>query len=499
MRTIYQRAKTVRVWLGIDSQYPGLAVELSWMIERLSVEGEIEEDASTLDLQLVIEPWLQRALLDANFQNYWRALIFMFKRRYWGRVWIIQELISNKRAWVHIGLGIAPLKNLLVLALAIQSLIAHTNIESESINQGYDLVGKFYATAPNLSIPVDMWIYAFEQSQDYDLLKLLVRYRNQSCSDLRDKVYGLVGLAYVYPNLEGSNDALRIDYSSSLEDVYKEAASYIIRGSGRLDLICTTEKQLCSCTSGHRLNTRLPSWVPDWSCINEEKKTWKTLLMHVHRRTPEYFKAAGETKALASISSDGEVLTCRGIRLGVIDELYQLCRVCAGRYPTQLNLLNYALSECRKLGLNEFPEIVQINLYQTLRASHLGPKSSFPIPENFVVDSLDALDAIGSLISPSNEKILQDLMEHTALFSCSVFPNQRLLLFGTSPLLSRANDTIAIIYGCDWPVLLREIPNTEGKTKYEVVSEAYIHFFMYGEVLEDMKNGSFDEVDFKIH
>ena len=499
MRTIYQRAKTMRAWLGIDSQYPGLAIELAWMIERLFVEGEIEEDASTLDLKLVIEPWLQRALLDANFQNYWRALIFMFKRRYWGRMWIIQELISNKRAWVHIGLGTAPLKNVLVLALAIQSLIAHTNIESESIYQGDNLVGKIYITAPNLSIPVDMWIYSFEQSQDYDLLKLLVRYRNQSCSDLRDKVYGLVGLAYVYPNLEGSTDALRIDYSSSLEDVYKEAARYVIRGSDRLDLICTTEKQLCSCTPGHQLNTRLPSWVPDWSCINEENKTWKTLHMNVHGRVPEFFKAAGETKALASISLDGEVLTCRGIRLGVIHELYQLYRVCAGRYPTQLNLLNYALSECRKLGLNELPEMVQISLYQTLRATYLGPKSNFPTQENFVVDSLDALDAVGSLISPGTENILQDLMEHTALFSCSVFPNQRLPLFGTSPLLSKANDIIAIIYGCDWPVLLREIPNTDGKTNYEVVSEAYIHFFMYGEVLEDIKDGRFDEVDFRIH
>jgi hypothetical protein len=334
MRTIYQRAKTVRVWLGIDSQYPGLAIELSWIIERLFAQSNIEEDASTLELQLIIEPWLRPALLDANFQGYWQALMFVYKRRYWGRVWIIQELISNNRAWVHVGLGTAPLKNLLILALAIQSLIAHTNIEAESIDQGCDFIGDLYATAPNLSIPVDMWIYALEKSEDHDLLKLLVRYRNQSCSDLRDKVYGLVGLAYRYPHLEGTSDTLRIDYSSSTEDVYKEAARYIVQGSGRLDFICTTEKQLCSCRSGHQLNTRLPSWVPDWSCINKEQKTWKALLMNVHKRGPEGYKAAGNTKALASISPDGEVLTCRGIRLGVINELYQLCQVCAGLYST---------------------------------------------------------------------------------------------------------------------------------------------------------------------
>jgi hypothetical protein len=151
------------------------------------------------------------------------------------------------------------------------------------------------------------------------------------------------------------------------------------------------------------------------------------------------------------------------------------------------------------LGVKELLEMVQINLYQTLQASFLGPKSDFPTQGNFLVSSFDTLDAVGSPSPPSKDDILRDQMERTALFSCSVFPNQRLPLFGTSPLLSKANDIIAILYGCDLPVLLREIPNWEGKTRYKVVSEAYVHFFMYGEVLEDIRDCRFDEVDFEIH
>ena len=89
MRRIYRRAETVRVWLGVDSQYPGLAIELNWKLQYA-----MENDASTLDMKTVLKTWVLRALEDQELDCHWRALMWMFRRSYWRRLGIIQDLLN---------------------------------------------------------------------------------------------------------------------------------------------------------------------------------------------------------------------------------------------------------------------------------------------------------------------------------------------------------------------------------------------------------------------
>ncbi|KAF7943346.1 hypothetical protein EAE96_011273 [Botrytis aclada] len=80
------------------------------------------------------------------------------------------------------------------------------------------------------------------------------------CSDPRDKVFGLLGLRgnaeELLPHL--AKTMLRVDYTKSVQQVYRDAAAYIILSQQDLE-ICYAQPL----TS--KIVQNLPSWVPDWS------------------------------------------------------------------------------------------------------------------------------------------------------------------------------------------------------------------------------------------
>jgi len=78
IREIYTNAETVDIWLGSDAALGGEIVEFLEMAGR------------------DIDP-KQRLLssLETNAEvnkDLWKAILLLFKREYWKRVWIIQEV-----------------------------------------------------------------------------------------------------------------------------------------------------------------------------------------------------------------------------------------------------------------------------------------------------------------------------------------------------------------------------------------------------------------------
>lgn len=89
------------------------------------------------------------------------------------------------------------------------------------------------------------------------LLGILVRYRHCHATDLRDKIFAILGL--IDPN-EGRKDLIVPDYRKefTVEDAYISVASTILETSTNLDLLSVPGAQTT-------LQSKLPSWVPDWS------------------------------------------------------------------------------------------------------------------------------------------------------------------------------------------------------------------------------------------
>lgn len=98
-----------------------------------------------------------------------------------------------------------------------------------------------------------------------------------------------------------------MDYSLSTFEVYRNAAGYIIEGSGNLDLLYEAFGIRCSCTTNSHLSPGVPSRVPNQS----------------YRRSPDShitqgvsglgLDAAHNVLSNVVVSIDGKQFICQGM------------------------------------------------------------------------------------------------------------------------------------------------------------------------------------------
>lgn len=91
-------------------------------------------------------------------------------------------------------------------------------------------------------------------SGESSILSLLGLCQLFSCTDPRDKLFGLLGLMGTPVN---DDPSLQPDYTTSVVEVCRRFAGYAIASTRSLHILHSvgTKRTLCE----------LPSWVPDWS------------------------------------------------------------------------------------------------------------------------------------------------------------------------------------------------------------------------------------------
>jgi hypothetical protein len=100
------------------------------------------------------------------------------------------------------------------------------------------------------------------QSDLPSLLPLLLRCKDRSATDDRDKIYALLGLTNASSTAEsnsGDATAFSPDYSRPVTNTYMDFTVWYIERYGTLDILAKTPL-----SSSHK-NNMLPSWVMDWS------------------------------------------------------------------------------------------------------------------------------------------------------------------------------------------------------------------------------------------
>ncbi|KAI0190409.1 heterokaryon incompatibility protein-domain-containing protein [Xylaria flabelliformis] len=160
------------------------------------------------------------------------ALSDLFRRKYFSRIWIIQEIVSAPQVKINCGTG----------SVDWRLLVASTP----------------------MSIPL-YWMQGFRDSVatgrptnayhgPRGLLQLLRDTADSECSDPRDKIFALLGLVRGL-DLEG----ITADYDLTYVQVYTGLAAYLIRNHGYVKLIMM----------GTKGDASLPSWVPNWTLLRE--------------------------------------------------------------------------------------------------------------------------------------------------------------------------------------------------------------------------------------
>jgi hypothetical protein len=186
MRAIYSSAKIVLVWLGTADGGSDLAMD--FMHQFASYDDEEAHDRQAR---------LSAFLSDSSFDQVISGVDALFRRSYWGRIWIIQEVVLARDLSIMCGpktLEWDVLQNFLT--------------ESEDYFYGLQLpesdayrvvrAKAFFEDEPT------------RLSQGIPISELIEDFGHHECSNVRDKVYGLLGL---------SSDKIAIDYNKSVSEI----------------------------------------------------------------------------------------------------------------------------------------------------------------------------------------------------------------------------------------------------------------------------------------
>ena len=221
MKTIYSNATQVKVWLGEPT---------SRSDDALAILEHMGRNIPFRDIRL------HGKRLSYKHAKYSNELV---NRPWWNRVWVQQEYSLAKGVTVHCGLRSIEFSGIL---------------KNEDINRlckCWDM--RLYITMQTLGHSALLYRqHNCTGANDLMFTGILAQGCYKDCSDLRDSIYGFLGLAK-----EDVVHAIKPDYGIPLEDV--------LRCTAVTHITCTRSLSFFNFTTLKSKDTRLvPTWVPEW-------------------------------------------------------------------------------------------------------------------------------------------------------------------------------------------------------------------------------------------
>lgn len=317
MAKIYETANDVIVWLGVADQHTELGVAAtvdiasagatlasrrSWHSERIDVP----------DIN-VLRGRLDQVFADLHPAIAYEAMCSLFRRPWFTRVWVFQEICSAKHVKVQIG----PF-----------SLLWGDLITADDVLREVGLVTG-QARPSERAIQMDIWRATVRGQKSRNLLHMMEFLQLSRSTDPRDKIYSVLGLV--------ADEAFGIipDYDAPLAEVYGDFVREHIRLTGSLDILGS------AWLNPYEANTPLPYWLdtgrdtslPSWG-VDWRTRTLGTSLW---RFTEEKgCRAADDTRAEVVPDSRSGVLRLKGIVCSTVKALSQEALI-----PTREEVDNY--------------------------------------------------------------------------------------------------------------------------------------------------------------
>ncbi len=416
MPQIYAKARQVVIHLGDDADGSQLVMEMArneqWFGGRGLPRGEPPR----------IQAW-ELAIV--------RAFI---SRRWFTRVWILQEVFEAKEAVILCGKQEVSWKKFAYLFF----------------NYTHIIMGSSLSVLIPRVMQMDPW-----SKRRPPLLAVLQRARHSSATDPRDMIFAVVGLSNASPEA-----CLIPDYSKSVEQVYEETAEYLLRESGLL---------LLSSVQNRSKIADLPSWVPDWSQEPEHAPAawFDEEVMQWNRK-----KSAGGAPELANLeiipAVPTPILKVRGFRLDTISQVGEKCKRLDFHWKNVIrswlamrstHVTNLSDKEARKLAAEA---ILPMKGMSEKYLEMMFNDGRFYSPDSQAQQSTE-------------EKVRGHVTGRRFLITESGH-------MGLGTLEAKVGDLVCIFLGGATPFVLRPRDNT-----YELIGECIINSVSNGEV---MRNGS---------
>ena len=504
MGEIYAKAHSVFIWLGEKAQESDRAMGFLKLLAKIYRD---HDSGKSRVLQLARDP---------SCQERWAALDLLWKRRWWGRAWVLQEVVLSRQGVVCCGRALLPQSDVFQAATMLR----------EVLDELYTLLAEQYHI--HLSMPTFHMIDGMRRILNARIQGTLFpmttcHYRTMSprVADERDFVFAKLGMA-------SDGWTVNPSYTDSIEKVYTDYVIEHAKATGSLDIIHFDARP--------RRVEGISSWVPDWSAgfaadpLNPD-----------HGGNPDinfpYYKASLGEKADIEVEDDDEkqILCCKGYILDAIDGVAHYEEDSwAGRElarPVQQ-------PQSDKCAYTDRTEIFEglwkaLTINQEPSGEVADAKNGLLLAESFQAacsrvaagDDVTAgesprlrfdkfcgmlkdFQVLGGTVLERMKRATQDQTVppassakrndvETSMMNWYTF--RRLLTtkdgyLGVGPPETLPSDSVAIIYGSSVPILLRQLESGA----YIVLGEAYIHGIMYGEALKKMRNGGIEPVTIRL-
>ncbi|MCJ1333811.1 hypothetical protein MMC10_010511 [Thelotrema lepadinum] len=456
MRRIFKRAAAVSIWLGEEADDSSLALDtvVKVVLPPKKAPGEIVSISPTVSADQKLRCW--------------KALWALYKRPWFGRAWVRQEIALSKFQTVYCGAYSCHFNDLKNVTLYLDYVYTQmmyrplSPLETALRQPPYARLNSIMELADRTNMG----------SKYVEFSELLMHTRHCLATDLRDKVFSVLGMA------DAEKHRLQPDYRTSVADVFISATRCAIEASKRVDILSSCQ------SSGSR---ELPSWVPDYS------KPWERRPFRAARHPMEL-----GTEALFS----GQALSLKGDFIDKVaevsehyvhgDEDSDQLEILVNRWKTFIKARKLPFDagfELEKGYLKEMSQERSVDLWMRffslddIRFSAWTPKYSSegrplldPLlrmklrpPRGYDSEHIKRLlldDDFVDELEPLN--VLHNCIKEYGLGRKLCLLHSGII--GLVPSTTQVDDTLAILHGAHYSSVLRQVAETEDT--YSFVGEA---------------------------
>jgi hypothetical protein len=422
-------------------------------IAQLCEEGK---EGSASPFYQKLESAAEEFALNLEPSSLWLGFQDIHNRRWWSRIWVIQEEALSQSAFLVCGGKATPYDNFQALFDVIADEESRKSLHLwKSLNESlYHALIRFNARLPYLGSP----------SMLKDVFDFLMLTRHLQSSDPRDHVFGLLGIS------EAMKDALPSpDYSKSAAWLFTEVTKTVIIGLDSINVLWSASNDEA------RITLELPSWVPDWS---------NPPVLNVPKFSHNVYNAARNSEAEFGIDAETQELKALG---KFFDTLIEIPIVDLKAYNAKSTAFEQMLGWQASFRLVfstllSYPteEALRDALWRTL-CWNLGSQHENPSPkenvedfERWYVQVMNHLGIEGQAMHTKDpfHSLVEDILAPICITAKGYL--------ASAPYTTKKGDWIVILTGGCLPFVLRPTGD-----HYRLIGPCYVHRIMNGEAFTD--------------
>ncbi|KAF1996438.1 HET-domain-containing protein [Amniculicola lignicola CBS 123094] len=508
MRQIYKTAQEVVVWLGPSTPYTDSTMQETrklgeqlldmglwdltaadcetWELEEENTSGAANTKNNVIRL---FEEHMRRQ--NSGDYAFWWIMSDLGERRWFRRMWCIQECANAEVAIFRCGKEEVDFRVYWAVSLYMSTFINYALLRPTgndiTDNQMLWLTGKIQETFPTEMIGIRRKRLMGHQ---HDLRSLL--YSSNAvhgsnlrieCTDPRDRVYALLGIA-----ADAVSETIVADYTRTLDEAYIATARALLN-NGHDDVL-----SLCGIRT---LCPDLPSWVPDWSSLLRWPwSVWHSQLMFSagynsnpsapyvafkpHTATPSRpDELRLEGKVIDTLKDVGTVWS-----VGIDDPFdYTAATALFNDISTYLSQSpRYAPSERQEGEWRILVGDIESHGMNIQRAAADGPmKKGVEVMKHFAehyskgtVADMEYIKANRGVMSAVSGRM-------QSMYDARLFSSETGWV-GLCPMNGVPGDSIVLFLGARVPYLIRKV---EGGEKWKLIGECHVYGIMDGEYMKE--------------